>query len=125
MPKILIVEDNEINRDMLSRRLERTGYSVVTALDGEQGYSLAQSEKPDLILMDISLPTMDGWEVTQLIKANKATRHIPIIAVTAHVLVGDRAKAAAVGCSDYDTKPIDFERLCQKIENLLPENKLA
>jgi CheY-like chemotaxis protein len=125
MPKILIVEDNEINRDMLSRRLERTGYSVVTALDGEQGYSLAQSEKPDLILMDISLPTMDGWEVTQLIKANKATQHIPIIAVTAHVLVGDRAKAAAVGCSDYDTKPIDFERLCQKIENLLPESKLA
>lgn len=125
MSKILLVEDNEVNRDMLRRRLERIGYSVVTALDGEQGYSLAESETPDLILMDISLPTMDGWEVTQLLKANEATRYIPVIAVTAHVLVGDRAKALEVGCSDYDTKPIDFERLSRKIENLLSEKKLA
>jgi CheY-like chemotaxis protein len=125
MAKILLVEDNEMNRDMLRRRLERIGYSVITALDGEQGYSLAQSGKPDLILMDISLPAMDGWEVTKLLKANPATRHIPVIAVTAHVLVGDRAKATEVGCSDYDTKPVDFERLCGKIENLLPEKKLA
>jgi two-component system cell cycle response regulator DivK len=125
MSKILLVEDNEMNRDMLRRRLERIGYSVITALDGEQGYSLARSEKPDLILMDISLPTMDGWEVTQLLKANEATRRIPVIAVTAHVLVGDRAKASAVGCSDYDTKPIDFERLSRKIEDLLSEKKLG
>jgi|SRR5581483_2238946 CheY-like chemotaxis protein len=125
MPRILLVEDNEMNRDMLSRRLERIGYSVVTAVDGEHGYSLAQSENPDLILMDISLPTMDGWEVTKLLKANPGTRHIPVIAVTAHVLVGDRARAAEVGCSDYDTKPVDFERLRGKIENLLSEKNLA
>ena len=125
MTKILLIEDNEVNRDMLRRRLERIGYSVVTALDGEQGYSLAGSEQPDLILLDISLPTMDGWEVTELLKANQITRHIPVIAVTAHVLVGDRAKALEVGCSDYDTKPIDFGRLCHKIENLLSTKKLA
>ena len=125
MPKILLVEDNDVNRDMLRRRLERVGYSVITALDGEQGYSLARLEQPDLILMDVSLPTMDGWEVTELLKSNQVTRHIPVIAVTAHVLVGDRAKALEVGCSDYDTKPIDFGRLCHKIENLLSTKKLA
>src|ERR1700730_15553480 len=125
MPKILVVEDNEVSRDMLRKRLERRGYSVVIARDGEQGYSLASSESPDLILMDISLPAMDGWEVTQLLKAHDATRHIPIIALTAHALVSDRAKASEAGCNDYDTKPIEFERLCQKIETLLGEKKPA
>ena len=125
MPKILVVEDNENNRDMLRRRLERKGYVVITAQDGEQGYSLASSEKPDLVLMDISLPAMDGWQVAQLIKANEATRHIPIIVLTAHALVSDRAKASETGCSDYETKPIEFGRLTQKIENLLPHRTPA
>ena len=119
MPKILLVEDNEMNRDMLSRRLQRKGYTVVTAHDGEQGHLLAHSERPDIILMDISLPVMDGWEVTRLLKANEATRHIPIIALTAHALVTDRAKAFEVGCDDYDTKPVEFGRLNEKIDNLL------
>jgi len=119
MMKILLVEDNEMNRDMLSRRLQRKGYSVVTAHDGEQGHLLAHSESPDIILMDISLPVMDGWEVTRLLKANQTTRHIPIIALTAHALVTDRAKAFEVGCDDYDTKPVEFGRLSEKIENLL------
>jgi len=119
MPKILLVEDNEMNRDMLSRRLQRRGYSVITAHDGEQGHLLAHSEHPDIILMDISLPVMDGWEVTLLLKADEATRHIPIIALTAHALVTDRAKAFEVGCDDYDTKPVEFGRLSEKIENLL------
>jgi CheY-like chemotaxis protein len=125
MQKILLVEDNEMNRDMLSRRLERKGYRVVTAQDGKQGYSLARSEKPDLILMDLSLPAMDGWQVTQLLKADESTRHIPIIVLTAHVLVSDRQKAFAAGCDDYDTKPVDFARLSEKIENLLVERKLS
>jgi two-component system cell cycle response regulator DivK len=125
MPKILLVEDNEMNRDMLSRRLQRKGYFVVTAQDGEQGHSLACSEEPDLILMDISLPAMDGWEVTRLLKANRSTCHIPIIALTAHAMVGDREKAIEVGCDDYDTKPVDFARLSGKIENLLLEKKLS
>ena len=125
MPKILLVEDNEMNRDMLSRRLERKGYSVVSAHDGEQGHLLAHLEKPDLILMDISLPVMDGWEVTRLLKINEATRHIPIIALTAHALLTDRTKALEVGCDDYDTKPVDFERLSEKIDRLLLANKLA
>jgi CheY-like chemotaxis protein len=119
MPKILLVEDNEMNRDMLSRRLQRKGYTVVSAHDGEQGHLLAHSENPDIILMDISLPVMDGWEVTRLLKADVATRHIPIIALTAHALVSDRKKAFEVGCDDYDTKPIDFGRLGEKIESLL------
>ena len=119
MPKILLVEDNETNRDMLRRRLERKGYTVVTAQDGEQGYSLAYSEKPDLVLMDISLPAMDGWQVAELLKAHEATRHIPIIVLTAHALVSDRAKASEMGCSDYETKPVEFARLTEKIENLL------
>jgi len=125
MPKILLVEDNENNRDMLRRRLERSGYSVIVAPDGEQGYALARSENPNLIIMDISLPAMDGWEVTQLLKANEATRHIPIIALTAHALVSDRARAAEAGCDEYDTKPVDYARLTQKIESLLGEKKPA
>jgi len=125
VPKILLVEDNEVNRDMLRRRLENKGYVVVPAEDGEQGYSLAQSEQPDLILMDISLPAMDGWQVAQLLKAHNTTRHIPIIVLTAHALVSDRAKALETGCSDYETKPIDFSRLRQKIESLLPEKEPA
>ncbi len=125
MPKILLVEDNEMNRDMLSRRLQRRGYSVVTAEDGEKGLLLARSEAPDLVLMDISLPAMDGWEVTRLLKANQSTRHIPIIALTAHAMVSDREKAIDAGCDDYDTKPVDFGRLSEKIENLLLEKKLS
>ena len=125
MPKILLVEDNEMNRDMLSRRLQRKGYSVVTAEDGEKGLLLARSEAPDLVLMDISLPAMDGWEVTRLLKANQSTRHIPIIALTAHAMVSDREKAIDAGCDDYDTKPVDFGRLSEKIENLLLEKKLS
>ena len=124
MPKILLVEDNEMNRDMLSRRLERKGYSVVTAHDGEQGHSLACSEMPDLILMDISLPLRDGWEVTRLLKKNESTQHIPIIALTAHAWVTDRDKAFEAGCDDYDIKPVEFGRLSEKIENLLAVKKL-
>src|SRR3977135_1380538 len=124
MPKILLVEDNEMNRDMLSRRLQRRGYSVVTAEDGEKGLSLARSEAPDLILMDISLPVMSGWEVTRLLKADESTRHIPIIALTAHAWVTDREKAIAAGCDDYDTKPVEFGRLSEKMETLLTVKKL-
>ena len=123
MSKILLVEDNEMNRDMLSRRLQRRGYQIVTAENGEQGLSLARLEAPDLILMDITLPEMDGWEVARLLKADESTRHIPIIALTARALVSDRAKAFEVGCNDYDTKPVDFVRLTEKIENLLVEKK--
>ncbi|HET6142559.1 MAG TPA: response regulator [Candidatus Acidoferrales bacterium] len=125
MQKILLVEDNEMNRDMLSRRLRRAGYSVVMARDGEEGHLLAQSENPDIILMDISLPVMDGWELTRLLKSNEATRHIPIIALTAHALVTDRTKAFEVGCDEYDTKPIEFGRLTEKIEHLLLDKKLV
>ena len=123
MPKILLVEDNEMNRDMLSRRLQRKGYTVVTAEDGEKGLSLGRSEAPDLILMDISLPVMGGWEVTRLLKADDATRHIPIIALTAHAWVTDREKAIEAGGDDYDTKPVEFGRLSEKIENLLTVKK--
>jgi len=125
VPKILMVEDNEMNVNMLSRRLQKRGYQVVTAGDGNQGYSLARSESPDLILMDISLPGMDGWEVTRLLKSEEATRHIPIIALTAHALITDRDKASEAGCDEYETKPIDFERLTRKIESLLLDKKLA
>jgi CheY-like chemotaxis protein len=125
MPKILLVEDNEMNSDMLSRRLQRKGYRVVTAQDGKQGYLLAHSQAPDLILMDISLPAMDGWEVTRRLKADESTRQIPIIALTAHALVSDRQKAFEAGCDDYDTKPVEFVRLSEKIENLLLERKPA
>lgn len=122
--KILLVEDNEMNRDMLSRRLQRKGYNVVTARDGEEGHALAVSEAPDLIVMDISLPVMDGWQVTRLLKGNEATRHIPVIALTAHAMVTDREKAFAAGCDDYDTKPVEFGRLSEKIEALLVARKL-
>ena len=124
MPKILLVEDNEMNRDMLSRRLERHGYSVITAIDGEQGHKLGVSESPDLILMDIGLPDMDGWEVTRLLKMNERARSIPIIALTAHALVTDRAKAFEAGCDDYDTKPVDFVRLNEKIKKLIAEKRV-
>src|SRR6202171_117908 len=110
MPKILLVEDNEMNRDMLSRRLQRKGYSVITAHDGEEGHLLARSEMPDLILMDISLPVMNGWEVTRLLKNNSSTRHIPIIALTAHALVTDREKAFEAGSDDSDTNTVEFVR---------------
>ena len=119
MAKILLVEDNELNRDMLSRRLERKGFEVVMAADGQQGIDLAMSEDPDLILMDMDLPIVDGWEATRRVKAGESTRGILVIALTAHVMVGDRDKAIAAGCDDYDTKPIDFPRLLGKIETLL------
>ena len=119
MPKILLVEDNDLNRDMLSRRLLRRGYEIVMALDGEQGVALAQSEKPDLILMDMSLPGLDGWEATRLLKAMPAFAPIPIIALTAHAMFTDREKAMAAGCDDYDTKPVDLPRLLGKIERWL------
>jgi CheY-like chemotaxis protein len=119
MSKILLVEDNEMNRDMLSRRLIRRGYEVVIAFDGESGLSLAQSEAPNLILMDMSLPILDGWEATRRLKAASATQHIPIIALTAHAMSSDRDKALEAGCNDYDTKPIELPRLLDKIEALL------
>jgi len=119
MTKILLVEDNEENRDMLSRRLTRRGYEVVIATDGGQGVAMAQSEIPDLILMDMDLPVLNGWEAAQQLKAVPATRAIPIIALTAHAMVGDREKALEAGCDDYDTKPIEFQRLLGKIEAFL------
>jgi two-component system, cell cycle response regulator DivK len=119
MPKILLVEDNEMNRDMLSRRLIRKGYDVVMAEDGQQGVDLAGTAAPDLILMDLSLPVIDGWEATRQIKAADATRAIPVIALTAHAMVGSEAQALAAGCDDFDTKPVDLARLLGKIETLL------
>ena len=119
MPKILLVEDNEMNRDMLSRRLIRKGYDVVMAEDGQQGVDLAGTTAPDLILMDLSLPVIDGWEATRQIKAADATRAIPVIALTAHAMVGSEAQALAAGCDDFDTKPVDLARLLGKIEALL------
>ena len=119
MAKILLVEDNEMNRDMLARRLERRGYQVVIALDCDQGVRLAQAEAPDLILMDMSLPVLDGWEATRQLRALPATQAIPIIALTAHAMAGDREKALEAGCDDYDTKPIEFARLLGKIQALL------
>src|SRR5436309_12006108 len=119
MAKILLVEDNEMNRDMLSRRLERKGYTVTLALDGAEGLQKARAEAPDLILMDMSLPVMDGWEATRQLKADEATRRIPIIALTAHAMSGDKEKALAAGCDDYDTKPIELPRLLEKIETVL------
>jgi CheY-like chemotaxis protein len=118
--KILVVEDNEMNRDMLSRRLERRGYQVAIALDGQEGVARARSEPPDLILMDMSLPVLDGWEASRQLKAAPETRAIPIIALTAHAMSGDRDRALAAGCDDYDTKPIELPRLLEKIERLLP-----
>jgi CheY-like chemotaxis protein len=117
--KILIVEDNEMNRDMLSRRLERKGYDVVIAVDGEEGLRVARQEAPDLVLMDMSLPVLDGWEATRRLKAEADTGKIPVIALTAHAMAGDREKALDAGCDDYDTKPIELPRLLGKIEALL------
>ncbi|MEO5510700.1 MAG: response regulator [Longimicrobiales bacterium] len=119
MPKILLVEDNENNRDMLSRRLTRRGYEVVIAVDGEEGVKSATSERPNLILMDMSLPVKDGWTATREIKADEALAKVPVIALTAHAMSGDRERALEAGCDDYDTKPIDFDRLIGKIEALL------
>ncbi|MCR4341355.1 MAG: response regulator [Gemmatimonadaceae bacterium] len=119
LAKILLVEDNEMNRDMLSRRLVRKGYEVVLACDGQAGVDMAAAEAPDLILMDMSLPALDGWEATRRLKAAPATRHVPVIALTAHAMSGDRDKALEAGCNDYDTKPIDLPRLLGKIESLL------
>jgi two-component system cell cycle response regulator DivK len=117
--RILIIEDNEMNRDMLSRRLERIGFEALLAVDGRQGLEMARSSIPDLILLDLSLPEIDGWEVTRCLKSEDATRHIPVIALTAHAMVSDREKAFAAGCDEYDTTPIEFQRLVEKIESLV------
>ena len=119
MPKILLVEDNEMNRDMLSRRLIRRGYEVVMAEDGAKGVELANSESPDIILMDLSLPIMDGWEATRTLKANDSTKAIPVIALTAHAMKSDEDKAKEAGCDDFDTKPVDLNRLIEKMDKYL------
>jgi two-component system, cell cycle response regulator DivK len=123
MTKVLLVEDNEMNRDMLSRRLIRRGFEVVFAVNGKQGVDLARSEKPDIILMDMSLPIMDGWEATRCVKSDDATRSVPVIGLTAHAMSGDREKAIEAGCDDYDTKPVELDRLIGKIERLLGTGK--
>ena len=123
MPKILLVEDNEDNRDMLARRLQRKGYTVVVAVDGIQGVEMAAGELPDLVLMDMSLPVLDGWEATRRIKASPGSQSLPVIALTAHAMTGDREKAIAAGCDDYDIKPIEMDRLLAKIEELLGRNE--
>ena len=125
MPKILLVEDNEMNRDMLSRRLQRKGYDVAIAVDGAQGVEMARNERPDLILMDMSLPVMDGWQATVQIKANPEMRGVPLIGLSAHAMSGDREKAMAAGCDDYDIKPVDFPSLLEKIESLLAKETTA
>ena len=125
MPKILLVEDNEMNRDMLSRRLQRRGYQVVLALDGQSGVEMTQTEAPDLVLMDMSLPVLDGWEAARRLKADAVTRHIPVIALTAHAMSSDREKALEAGCDDYDTKPVELPRLLAKIDALLRGSELT
>lgn len=125
MAKILLVEDNEMNRDMLSRRLERRGYQIIIAVDGAQGVATARSEIPDLVLMDMSLPVMDGWEATRQLKADPATQNIPVIALTAHAMAGDRERTLEAGCDDYDTKPIELPRLLEKIDSLLQKKGSA
>ncbi len=122
MPKILLVEDHEDNRDMLSRRLQRKGYEMILAVDGADALAQAATERPDLILMDMSLPVMDGWEATRRLKADEAMRAIPVIALTAHAMSGDREKSVTAGCDDYDIKPIDLPRLLGKIEALLAKS---
>jgi CheY-like chemotaxis protein len=119
MPKILIIEDNEQNRDALSRRLQRHGYDVITAIDGRQGITMAQSELPDLILMDLNLPDVDGWEATRILKEAPETQAIPIMAMTAHAIAGDEERALQAGCDDYHAKPVEFQRLLTQIEALL------
>ncbi len=121
MPKILLVEDNEMNRDMLSRRLLRNNFEVVMAVNGQEGVDMAKSERPDIILMDMSLPVMDGWEATRTIKGDETTRAIPVIALTAHAMESDREQAMQAGCDDFDTKPIELPRLLGKINALLPK----
>ncbi|HTY36803.1 MAG TPA: response regulator [Bacteroidota bacterium] len=118
MAKILLVEDNDVNRDMMVRRLQRRGHQIVSAVDGQQGVDMAHSEKPDLILMDMSLPVLDGWEATRRIKADPETRGIPVIGLTAHAMVGDRDQAISAGCDDYATKPVEFEKLVELINRL-------
>ena len=118
MPKVLIVEDNEMNRDMLARRLQRRGFEVVFAVDGAEGVAMSKTEKPDIILMDMSLPVMNGWEATRAIKADASTQHMPVIALTAHSMAGDREKAMEAGCDDYDTKPVELPRLLEKMAAL-------
>jgi CheY-like chemotaxis protein len=125
MPKLLLIEDNAANRDMLSRRLQRRGYEVVEAVDGHQGLTMAQVEAPDLILMDMSLPELDGWEATRLLKADPTTASIPVIALTAHAMSSDRERALEAGCDDYDTKPVDLPRLLSKIEALVGSGAAA
>lgn len=120
-PKVLIVEDNELSRDMLSRRLRRKGYEVLVAVDGGEGVAMVKKEKPDIVLMDLSLPDMDGWYATRVLKENEATAGIPVIALTAHAMSGDREKALEAGCDDYDTKPIDLRRLLSKINRFVPD----
>ena len=119
MPKVLVVEDNEMNRDMLARRLQRRGYEVIVSVDGEDGVNKARSDSPDIILMDMDLPVLDGWAATRQLKASPETQSIPVIALTAHAMAGDREKALEAGCDDYDTKPVEFSRLTKKIESLL------
>ncbi len=119
MPKLLLVEDNEESRDALSRHLRRKGFEVLTAADGRQGLEAVRTSAPDLVLMDMSLPVLDGWEATRQLKADPQTRHIPVIALTAHAMAGDREKALAAGCDEYDTKPVEFARLLGKIQGLL------
>jgi CheY-like chemotaxis protein len=125
MVKLLLVEDNEMNRDMLSRRLARKGYDVIVAVDGEAAVSTAANEHPDLILMDMSLPLIDGWEATRRIRAVAALKTVPIIALTAHAMAGDREKAVEAGCDDYDTKPIELDRLLAKMDALLAARRPA
>ena len=119
MPKLLLVEDNAENRDGLSRRLKRQGFDVEVAVDGQQGLDMARAGSPDLVLMDMSLPVLDGWEATRQLKGDPATQHIPVIALTAHAMAGDREKALQAGCDEYDTKPIEFDRLLKKINDCL------
>jgi CheY-like chemotaxis protein len=123
MPKILLVEDNEMNRDMLSRRLIRSGYEVILAVDGAQGVAMAASDAPDLVLMDMSLPVLDGWEATRRLKSDPATRGLPVIALTAHAMAGDEKRAREAGCDDFDTKPVEYTRLLSKIEGLVQKRK--
>lgn len=125
MPKILVVEDNEENRDSLCRRLQRRGHDVVSACEGKQGVAMAGSEKPDLILMDLNMPELDGWEATRQIKAAPQTKAIPVIAMTAHALSGDQETALAAGCDDYHSKPVDFPRLLTQIETILKKDQPA
>jgi CheY-like chemotaxis protein len=122
MTRVLLVEDNELNRDMLSRRLQRRGFTVMLAVDGQQGIDMAIEQLPELILMDMNLPVIDGWEATKTLKSNPATQKIPVIGLTAHAMTGDREKCLAAGCDQYDTKPIDFESLIEKIQDLLKKN---